>query len=156
MFKCCAFNNYIVMLIIYIFEMCVHRYLKNIFPKVDETILLDILEQSDNNVQKASEKLINLGYEKRNPTLPAKALAKKKEKEQVMSVIHSFAYKKREFQIFFLFFLQAQNQQVAPTPPPRIKSLEEKNKSTYILRSTFLYFCIFFFFLSILTERKIL
>ncbi|XP_020300503.1 uncharacterized protein LOC109864068 isoform X2 [Pseudomyrmex gracilis] len=80
------------------------RYLKNIFPKVDETILLDILEQSDNNVQKASEKLINLGYEKRNPTLPAKALAKKKEKEQ------------------------AQNQQVAPTPPPRIKSLEEKNK----------------------------
>jgi hypothetical protein len=61
----------------------VHRYLKNVFPKVDETILLDILEQSDNNVQKASEKLIGLGYEKRNPTLPAKALAKKKEQEQV-------------------------------------------------------------------------
>jgi len=61
----------------------VHRYLKNVFPKVDETILLDILEQSDNNVQKASEKLIGLGYEKRNPTLPAKALAKKKEEEQV-------------------------------------------------------------------------
>lgn len=87
MFKCCAFNGYIVTLIIYIFEMCVHRYLKNIFPKVDETILLDILEQSDNNVQKASEKLIDLGYEKRNPTLPAKALAKKKEKEQVMNIL---------------------------------------------------------------------
>lgn len=85
-------------------RLLLKKYLKNIFPKVDETILLDILEQSDNNVQKASEKLINLGYEKRNPTLPAKALAKKKEKEQ------------------------AQNQQVAPTPPPRIKSLEEKNK----------------------------
>ncbi|XP_029667437.1 uncharacterized protein LOC115238063 isoform X5 [Formica exsecta] len=79
------------------------RYLKSIFPKVDETILLDILEQSDNNVQKASEKLIDLGYEKRNTTFPAKAVAKKKEEEQI------------------------NNKQTAPTPPPRIKSLEEKN-----------------------------
>ena len=61
-----------------------YRYLKNVFPKVDETILLDVLEQSDNNVQKASEKLIELGYEKRNPTLPAKALTKKREEEEVM------------------------------------------------------------------------
>lgn len=62
-----------------------YRYLKNVFPKVDETILLEILEQSDNNVQKASEKLIDLGYEKRNPTLPAKAVAKKRDEEQVMN-----------------------------------------------------------------------
>lgn len=63
-----------------------YRYLKNVFPKVDETILLDVLEQSDNNVQKASEKLIDLGYEKRNPTVPARALTKKKEEEeQVMN-----------------------------------------------------------------------
>ncbi|XP_012235901.1 uncharacterized protein [Linepithema humile] len=80
------------------------RYLKNVFPKVDETILLDMLEQSDNNVQKASDKLIDLGYEKRNPTLPAKALARKKEEEQ------------------------GQIEPTAPTPPPRIKSMEEKNK----------------------------
>ncbi|XP_077275332.1 uncharacterized protein LOC143904483 isoform X1 [Temnothorax americanus] len=80
------------------------RYLKNVFPKVDETILLDVLEQSDNNVQKASEKLINLGYEKRNPTVSARALAKKKEEERV------------------------HDEPTAPTPPPRIKSLEEKNK----------------------------
>ncbi|XP_032690498.1 uncharacterized protein LOC116853483 isoform X1 [Odontomachus brunneus] len=80
------------------------RYLKNVFPKADETILLEILEQSDNNVQKASERLIDLGYEKRNPTLPAKALAKKKEQEQ------------------------AQSEPAAPTPPPRMKSAEEKNK----------------------------
>ncbi|XP_018374767.1 PREDICTED: uncharacterized protein LOC108768727 isoform X1 [Trachymyrmex cornetzi] len=80
------------------------RYLKNVFPKVDETILLDVLEQSDNNVQKASEKLIELGYEKRNPTLPARALTKKREEEEV------------------------HDEQTAPTPPPRIKSLEEKNK----------------------------
>lgn len=64
-----------------------YRYLKNVFPKVDETILLDVLEQSDNNVQKASEKLIELGYEKRNPTLPARALIKKKEEEEVMNFL---------------------------------------------------------------------
>ncbi|XP_076178246.1 uncharacterized protein LOC143152241 isoform X2 [Ptiloglossa arizonensis] len=77
------------------------RYLKNVFPKVEETMLLDILEQSDNNVQKASEKLIDLGYEKRNPTAP-KSLTKRKEEEQ------------------------AKNEQTAPTRPPRMKNLKEK------------------------------
>lgn len=85
------------------FTQIIDRYLKNVFPKVEETMLLDILEQSDNNVQKASEKLIDLGYEKRNPIAP-KSL-RKKEEEQI----------KKE-------------QQIAPTPPPRMKSLEEKNK----------------------------
>lgn len=69
-----------------------YRYLKSIFSNVDETILLDILEQSDNNVQKASEKLIDLGYEKRNPTFSAKALARKKEEEQVMSFMPCMTY----------------------------------------------------------------
>ncbi|XP_076298413.1 uncharacterized protein LOC143217734 isoform X3 [Lasioglossum baleicum] len=86
-------------------RLLLKKYLKNIFPKVEETMLLDILEQSDNNVQKASEKLIDLGYEKRNPTAP-RSLARKREEEQA-----------------------ARNkQQAAPTPPPRMKSLEEKNK----------------------------
>ncbi|XP_026482859.1 uncharacterized protein LOC113391108 [Ctenocephalides felis] len=40
------------------------RYLKSIFPKADETLLLDILAGSDNNVQGASLKLLGLGYEK--------------------------------------------------------------------------------------------
>ncbi|XP_026302116.1 uncharacterized protein LOC410057 isoform X3 [Apis mellifera] len=84
-------------------RLLLKKYLKNVFPKVEETMLLDILEQSDNNVQKASEKLIDLGYEKRNPIAP-KSL-RKKEEEQI----------KKE-------------QQIAPTPPPRMKSLEEKNK----------------------------
>ncbi|XP_076244767.1 uncharacterized protein LOC143185548 isoform X7 [Calliopsis andreniformis] len=84
-------------------RLLLKKYLKNVFPKVEETMLLDILEQSDNNVQKASEKLIDLGYEKRNPTAP-RSLAKRKEEEQVKNV------------------------QAAPTPPPRMKSLEEKNK----------------------------
>lgn len=60
-----------------------NRYLKNVFPKVDETVLLDMLEQSDNNVQKASEKLIELGYEKKNPTGPSKNASSKPKEEKV-------------------------------------------------------------------------
>ncbi|XP_043488263.1 uncharacterized protein LOC122515117 isoform X4 [Polistes fuscatus] len=85
-------------------RLLLKKYLKNVFPKVDETMLLDILEQSENNVQKASEKLIDLGYEKRNLTAPNKLLNKKKDKDQ------------------------NQNERSVPTPPPRMKSLEEKNK----------------------------
>ncbi|XP_059220940.1 uncharacterized protein LOC106094207 isoform X2 [Stomoxys calcitrans] len=41
------------------------RYMKMIFPKADETLLLDVLANSDNNVQKASDKVISLGYAKK-------------------------------------------------------------------------------------------
>uniref|UniRef100_A0A1A9VE69 WW domain-containing protein n=1 Tax=Glossina austeni TaxID=7395 RepID=A0A1A9VE69_GLOAU len=50
------------------------RYMKTIFPKADETLLLDILANADNNVQKASEKLISLGYTKRDFTPPPKVV----------------------------------------------------------------------------------
>lgn len=46
--------------------------MKNIFPKADETLLLDILANSDNNVQKASETLIAMGYVKRDVAPPPK------------------------------------------------------------------------------------
>lgn len=39
--------------------------MKLVFPKADETLLLDVLANSDNNVQKASEKIISLGYVKK-------------------------------------------------------------------------------------------
>ncbi|XP_074099812.1 uncharacterized protein LOC141527936 isoform X2 [Cotesia typhae] len=84
-------------------RLLLKKYLKNVFPKVDETLLLDILEQSDNNVQKASEKLIEQGYEKKNPTGPSKSLIRPKED------IHKVS-------------------QVTPTPPPRMKTVEEKTK----------------------------
>ncbi|XP_058463820.1 uncharacterized protein LOC131438055 isoform X2 [Malaya genurostris] len=41
------------------------RYLKSFFPKAEETLILDILANADNNVQTASQALIKLGYEKR-------------------------------------------------------------------------------------------
>ncbi|XP_034483143.1 uncharacterized protein LOC117788471 isoform X3 [Drosophila innubila] len=46
------------------------RYMKNIFPKADEMLLLDTLANADNNVQYASEKLISLGYIKRDVQQP--------------------------------------------------------------------------------------
>ncbi|XP_067013916.2 uncharacterized protein [Anabrus simplex] len=81
------------------------RYLKSVFPKVDETLLLDILSNSDNNVQKATEKLLTMGFEKRD-TPPPRLTLRRKEEEQ-----------------------KAHEQSLAtPAPPPRMKSLEEKQK----------------------------
>ncbi|CAG2058179.1 unnamed protein product [Timema podura] len=82
------------------------RYLKSVFPKADETLLLDILANADNNVQKATEKLQVMGFEKRD-TPPPRLTLRKKEEEQ-----------------------KAQERRSAtPTPPPRMKSVEEKQKS---------------------------
>ncbi|SPP85345.1 uncharacterized protein LOC117586845 isoform X2 [Drosophila guanche] len=53
-------------------RLLLKRYMKNIFPKADEMLLLDILANADNNVQFASEKLISLGYTKREMQQPHK------------------------------------------------------------------------------------
>lgn len=44
--------------------------MKIIFPQVEETLLLHILTNAENNVQKASEELILLGYTKREISPP--------------------------------------------------------------------------------------
>ncbi|PSN52977.1 hypothetical protein C0J52_01127 [Blattella germanica] len=84
-----------------------HSYLKSVFPKAEETLLLDILSNSDNNVQKATEKLIAMGFEKRD-TPPPRLTLRRKEEEQQKAI--------------------SETQPVMPTPPPRMKSLEEKQK----------------------------
>ncbi|XP_049827185.1 histone-lysine N-methyltransferase 2D isoform X1 [Schistocerca gregaria] len=81
------------------------RYLKSVFPKAEETVLLDILSNSENNVQKASEKLLAMGFEKRD-TPPPRLTLRQKEDEQKA----------------------AEPQAATPTPPPRMKSIEEKQK----------------------------
>jgi hypothetical protein len=78
----CMINFLFVILSILITQMF-YRYLKNVFPKVDEYILLDTLEQYENNVQKATDKLLELGYEKRNPTAPSRLSIKKKDDDAV-------------------------------------------------------------------------
>lgn len=42
--------------------------MKCIFPKAEETVILDVLTNSDNNIQKASEWLRKMGYERKDPT----------------------------------------------------------------------------------------
>ncbi|PNF27650.1 hypothetical protein B7P43_G15406 [Cryptotermes secundus] len=82
------------------------KYLKSVFPKVEETLLLDILSNSDNNVQKATEKLIAMGFEKRDTPPPRLTTRKNEEQQKVMQ----------------------EHRPALPTPPPRMKSLEEKQK----------------------------
>ncbi|XP_063372912.1 uncharacterized protein LOC134660954 [Cydia amplana] len=41
------------------------KYLKSVFPKAEETLILDVLANKDNNVQKASEELLTMGFTKK-------------------------------------------------------------------------------------------
>lgn len=59
--------------------------MKTIFPKADEMLLLDILANADNNVQKASEKLISLGYMRREMAPPPKVNNRTQEELQIQS-----------------------------------------------------------------------
>lgn len=75
------------------------------FPKCEETIILDILATVENNVQKASEQLIRMGYEKKEIT-PAPRLSHRKKEESTVK----------------------KQQVVESTPPPKQKTFEEKKK----------------------------
>lgn len=54
------------------------RYVKGLFPKAEETIILDILANCDNNLKNASEQLISMGYQKRDMVTANKIASKKK------------------------------------------------------------------------------
>lgn len=56
--------------------------MKSIFPKADETIILDVLSNNENNIQKASEILKEMGYEKRDNKLPQRSFKKEPVKVQ--------------------------------------------------------------------------
>lgn len=93
------------------------RYLKSIYPKAEEMLLLDILANADNNVQKASEKLSSMGYEKRDTTAPKPT--NRSREEQVLK--------------------ERTQRESTPPPMPRMKSNEEKQKS--MSRFIFYNFC---------------
>ncbi|GFT50100.1 uncharacterized protein NPIL_363042 [Nephila pilipes] len=42
------------------------RYLKLVFPECDEAVLFDVLNNCDNNAQEASNRLVGMGYSKRD------------------------------------------------------------------------------------------
>ncbi|KAL0280284.1 UNVERIFIED_CONTAM: hypothetical protein PYX00_001624 [Menopon gallinae] len=90
------------------------KYLKGVFPTVEETLLLDMLATEDNNVMKAAEKLKTLGFERRD-TPPPRLTLRKKEEEEALAVKKMEVEKEK---------LEIQK----PTPPPRMKTLEEKGR----------------------------
>lgn len=73
------------------------------FPKCEETIILDVLAMVDNNVQKASEQMIRMGYEKKEMTPAPRLSHRKKEENQP-------------------------KKEIEPTPPPKPKTADEKKK----------------------------
>lgn len=86
------------------------------YQKADETMILEILASCDNSVQKASEQLKKMGFEKREPAGAPKVSNRAKEDPKKAP---------------------------QPTPPPKIKSAEEKKRCEYMfnfvgLRKTYL------------------
>lgn len=77
--------------------------MKSMHPKAEETIILDVLAMTENNIQKASEKLLEMGYEKKEMT-PAPRLS----------------HRKKE--------LPKQELLIEATPPPKPKTADEKKK----------------------------
>ncbi|CAH0703172.1 unnamed protein product [Spodoptera exigua] len=70
------------------------KYLKSIFPKAEETLILDVLANKDNNVQKASEELIGMGFSKKETVISTQ----KKEptpqpQKKVVTIMKTFAEK---------------------------------------------------------------
>ncbi|XP_044766472.1 uncharacterized protein LOC123322590 isoform X3 [Coccinella septempunctata] len=47
-------------------RLLMKKYMKSIFPKAEETLILEILSNHDNNIQKSSEKLREMGFEKKD------------------------------------------------------------------------------------------
>lgn len=77
--------------------------MKSLFQKAEETIILDVLANVDNNVQKASDQLIRMGFEKKDMAAAPRLSNRKKEE-------------------------QAKRELVEQTPPPKPKTAEEKKK----------------------------
>jgi hypothetical protein len=78
------------------------------FPKAEETVILDVLAMVENNVQKASENLIRMGYEKKEITPAPRLNHRKKEESSVR---------------------KQPTPEPAPTPKP--KSTDEKKKCEF-------------------------
>ncbi|CAL4111896.1 unnamed protein product, partial [Meganyctiphanes norvegica] len=87
------------------------RYLKGIFPKVEPTILLDTLTSCDYSIKEASEKLVSMGFHKKETYLAPPRL---KEEDQ----------RKKDEEEKLKLALAAR----ASPGPPRPKNLTEKHK----------------------------
>ncbi|XP_015834079.1 uncharacterized protein LOC656340 isoform X1 [Tribolium castaneum] len=81
------------------------RYMKSIFPQADETVILDVLYNNESNIQKVSEILIDMGFNRKDTVKAAQQKMETKIEEKRIEEV-----KKNE----------------PPPPPPKIKTKEEK------------------------------
>lgn len=101
--------------------MCAFRYLKGIFPKVEPTVILDILTQCNYNVKDTSEKLTQMGYEKKETMLAPPKLKERSEDKENKDVTKA-----------------------TPSPgPPRPKNLSEKHKKKGFYLISVIYLSVF-------------
>ncbi|XP_049294035.1 uncharacterized protein LOC125769377 isoform X5 [Anopheles funestus] len=85
------------------------RYMKSIFPKAEETLILDVLANADNNVQTASQQLLSMGYDKREQPIPQRSSASRKGTGTSQAT-------------------EDDKKEAQKTPTPKLKSPEEKKK----------------------------
>lgn len=82
--------------------------MKSIYPTPDESIILDVLAGNDNNIQKASEVLSDMGYARKDTVKIAQQQAEAKiEEKRVQEEIEN-------------------KPPTPPPPPPKIKTSAEK------------------------------
>ncbi|XP_028150742.1 uncharacterized protein LOC114344088 isoform X4 [Diabrotica virgifera virgifera] len=73
-------------------KMLIKKYMKSIFPRADEMIILDVLQGNENNIQKTSEVLKDMGFERKDTVkvaqqkLDAKREQERREEEQEVTV----------------------------------------------------------------------
>lgn len=73
--------------------------MKSIFPEADETLILEILQNNEHNIQKVSDVLKEMGYNKKDTVkvaqqkMEAKMEEKRKEEEEVQEVLPSLQMK---------------------------------------------------------------
>ncbi|XP_065162590.1 uncharacterized protein [Atheta coriaria] len=87
------------------------RYMKSLFPQAEETIILDVLTSNDNNIQKASDTLKEMGFSKKD------SAKLKKIADEAKKVAEEKA--KKEAEMAF---------PKTPLAPPKLKTLAEKDK----------------------------
>ncbi|XP_076265063.1 uncharacterized protein LOC143199151 isoform X5 [Rhynchophorus ferrugineus] len=54
-------------------KLLLKKYMKSIFPRADETIILEVLQNNDNSIQRSSDVLRDMGYEKKETVKPSMA-----------------------------------------------------------------------------------
>lgn len=86
----------------------IFRYMKSVFPKAEETVILDVLSNNENNIQKASDILKEMGYEKRDVIKHLKQQAELKAEEKAK---------------------EEEEAHRPESPPPKILSSDEKSFS---------------------------